>query len=88
VIIERNPILQSLGGVHSIWNARKVTLYNMGRGRVGFVVKWTDDGPDRGRRYPDFWDVFIYDLSAMSKWDLQTALWLRLENRRSQFEHY
>ncbi len=35
MIVARNRILRWLEGVHPIWNARQVMLYDMGRGFVG-----------------------------------------------------
>ena len=83
MIVKRNPIFQWLESVHDIWNLRRVQLFDMGHGRVGVAGVWTDDGPDTGRkRYPKFADTFIFDLRTTGKWDLQTALWHRLEARR------
>jgi hypothetical protein len=83
MIVTRNPIFQWLEAVLNIWNLRRVQLFDIGHVRVGVAGVWTDDGPDTGRnRYPDFADTFIFDLRTTSKWDLQTALWHRLDSRR------
>jgi hypothetical protein len=85
MFVGRNPIFQWLECVHPIWNLRSVELRGMGDGRVGVSGIWSDDGTDNGReRYPDFLDVFSFDLRTTSKWDLQTALYQRLENHRKR----
>jgi hypothetical protein len=83
MIVKRNAIFHWLESVHDIWNLRRVQLFDLGHGRIGVAGVWTDDGPDTGRRrYPKFLDTFIFDLRTTSKWDLQTALWHRLEARK------
>jgi hypothetical protein len=83
MLFERNQILESLERVHQIWSLRKVQLWNMGNGLVGVSGVWTPDALDSAReRYTAFPDRFLFDPRTMSKWDLQTALWHRLETRR------
>jgi hypothetical protein len=85
MVVARNPIFQWMEGVHNIWNARRVMLYDLKNGRVGVAVVWTDDGPDNGReRYPSFLDVFSFNVRDTSKWEFQSSLWQRLENRRKR----
>ena len=87
MIVTRNPIFQWLECVHQIWNLRRVQLFDMGNGRVGVSGVWMDDGPgSRRKRYPDLLDTFIFDLRTTGKWDLQIALWRRLESRRIALE--
>lgn len=85
MLVNRHPIFQWMEGVHEIWNARNVLLFDMGCGRVGVSVKWRDDGPADGRdRYPDFLEMFSFNRWELSKWDFQAALWQHLENHKKQ----
>jgi zinc-ribbon domain len=85
MLFERNPIFHCLEGVHQTYNLRNVQLKQMGDGLVGVFGVWTPDSSEEAsKQNVPFQDCFIFDPRTMTKWDLQTALWHRVEQHRKE----